>query len=134
VSFERGAEVRAVEEVAMGAFERVLDQRLRSLGVRDASVELGDLALGEPTPPPASRGPGGEQPTDLCEREARVLAEANHGDAFCARGRVVPSLAGTLGDWQQANPLVVTERRSRNSGAASQFADRHRPFCAMSVP
>ncbi len=81
----------------MGAFERVRDQLLRSLGVRDASVELCDLALGQAIPVPASPAPGGEQPTDLCEREPGVLAEANQRDALCARGRVVPSLANTLG-------------------------------------
>jgi hypothetical protein len=80
----------------MGAVERVLDQIFRSLGVGDASVELRDLALGQRTPGPASWAPGGEQPTDLCEREPGVLAEANQRDAFCARGRVVPSLARTL--------------------------------------
>jgi hypothetical protein len=96
VSLERGAEMWAFDEITMGAFESVLDQLLRSLGVRDASVELCDLALGQATPDPASPAPGGEQPTDLCEREPGVLAEANQRDAFCARGRVVPSLASVL--------------------------------------
>ena len=81
----------------MGAFESVLDQLLRLLGVRDASVELCGLALGQATPGAASPAPGGKQPTDLCERKAGVLAEANQRDALCARGRVVPSLAGPLG-------------------------------------
>ncbi len=81
----------------MGAFERVRDQLLRSLGVRDASVELCDLALGQVSPGPATPAKGDEQPTDLCEREPGVLAEANQRDALCARGRVVPSLADTLG-------------------------------------
>jgi hypothetical protein len=94
VGFERGAEIGAGEKVTMGAFERVRDQLLRPLGVRDAGVELRDLALGQPTPGPA---PALEQPTDLCEREPGVLAEANQRDALRARGRVVPSLANTLG-------------------------------------
>ena len=81
----------------MGAFERVRDQLLRSLGVRDAGVELCDLALAQTTQVPVSSAPGGEQLTDLCEREPGVLAEANQRDALYARGRVVPSLAGTLG-------------------------------------
>ena len=97
LSLERGAKIGAGEEITIGAFERVRDQLLRSLGVRDASVEFRDLALGQATPVPASPAPGGEQPTDLCEREPGVLAEANQRDALCARGRIVPSLANTLG-------------------------------------
>ena len=46
VGLERGTEIGAGEEVRIGAFERVRDQLLRSLGVRDSSVELRDLALG----------------------------------------------------------------------------------------
>src|SRR3712207_7143738 len=34
------------------------------------------------SPGPASPAPGGEQPTDLCEREPGVLAEANQRDAL----------------------------------------------------
>jgi hypothetical protein len=62
----------------------MLDQLLRSLRVRDAGVELCDLPLGQMTPGSTSAAPGGEQPTDLCKREAGVLAEANKGDALRA--------------------------------------------------
>lgn len=81
----------------MGAFERVRDQLLRSLSVRDAGVELRDLALGQATPGPVPPAPRGEQPTDLREGEPGVLAETNQRDALGARGRVVPPPAGTLG-------------------------------------
>ena len=94
VSLERGAEIGAGEKVTIGAFDRVRDQLLRPLGVRDAGVELRDLALGQATPCPA---PAVEQPTNLCEREPGVLAEANQRDALRARGRVVPPLANTPG-------------------------------------
>jgi hypothetical protein len=47
------------------AFESVLDQFLRSLGVGDASVELSDLPLGQATPGPTSAARGREQLTDL---------------------------------------------------------------------
>ena len=97
LSLERGAEVWAVEEIAMGAFESVLDHRLRSLGVGDASVELSDLALGQATPGLASPAHGGDHWTDLREREAGVLVGANQRDAFCAGWRVVPSLANPFG-------------------------------------
>jgi hypothetical protein len=52
VILERGAEVRTGEEVPVRASESVLDQLLRSLRVRDAGVELRDLLLGQPSPPP----------------------------------------------------------------------------------
>src|SRR5918997_666147 len=120
-----GAEVGAGEEVAVGAFERMIDERLRPPGVRDAGVELRGLSLGQATPVPVPPAPGGEQPTDLREREPGFLAEANQRDALRARRLVVPPPSGTPGGRQQADPLVVTERRSRNPRAASQFPDRH---------
>src|SRR5829696_4576208 len=46
LGLERETEIGTGEEVRIGAFERVRDQLLRSLGVRDSSVELRDLALG----------------------------------------------------------------------------------------
>jgi hypothetical protein len=49
LSLECGAETGAGEEVAVRAFESVLDQLLRLLCVGDASVEFGDLALGAGT-------------------------------------------------------------------------------------
>jgi hypothetical protein len=76
VSLERGAELWAVEVIAMGACERVLDQLLRSPGVGDASVELCDLALGQAIPRRASPSHRGDEPTDLCERESGVLVPA----------------------------------------------------------
>ena len=87
LGLERGAEIGAGKKIAMGAFKRVHDQRLRPPGVRDAGVELRDLALGQATPGPA---PAVEQPPDLREREPGVLAEANKRDALRARGPVVP--------------------------------------------
>jgi hypothetical protein len=95
VSLQCRAEMGAGEEIAMRAFKSVLDQLLRALGVRDASVELRDLALGEMCPGSTSAAPGGEQATDLRERDAGVLAEANEGDALSARRPVLPSLSGT---------------------------------------
>ena len=97
VSLDGGAESGAREEIPIGACKRVRDQRLRSLGVRDANVELCDLVLGQATPGPASPAPAGEQPTDLLKREPGVLAEPNQRDALCGRRRVVPSLTSTLG-------------------------------------
>jgi hypothetical protein len=97
MSLERGTEVRAGEEITMRAFERVCDQLLRPLSVRDASVELSDLALGQAPPVLASPAHACEQPTDLGERKSGVLAEANQRDTLRARGRVAPSLASTLG-------------------------------------
>lgn len=47
----------------MRAFERMLDQLLRSLRLRDASVELRDLAFGQITPASTSPAHGGHQPT-----------------------------------------------------------------------
>ena len=58
LSLECGAETGAGEEIAVWAFERVVDELLCSLRVCDASVELRDLALGEMTPavrPPSRR-------------------------------------------------------------------------------
>ena len=109
----------------MGAFEGMLDQRPCLLRVGDASVEFRDLALGQVTPASTSLAPGSEHATDLLEREPRVLVEADERNPLRDRRRVVPSLAGALGGWQQADPLVVAERRCRNAGAASDLPDRH---------
>ena len=68
----------------MRASEGVLDQPLCALRVRDARVELGDLELGQPSPVSTAAAPGGEQPTDLGEREPGVPAEADQRDAFRA--------------------------------------------------
>lgn len=122
---ECGPKVGAGEEIVVWTFERVPDQLLRSPCVHDARVELGDLALGQMSPALTSVSPGGEDIPDLRKREAGVLAEANKHDALRARLRVVPALADTLGGWQQANPLVVAERRRRDARAASQLPDRH---------
>ena len=111
----------------MGALERVLDQSLCLLRVGDASVEFSDLALGQVTPPSTSLAPGGEQATDLLEGEPRVLVEADQRNALRDRRRVVPSLAGALGGWEQPDPLVVAERRCRHARAASELPDRHQP-------
>jgi hypothetical protein len=69
---ERGAEVRAGEEIAMRAVEGVFEQVLRPLRFGYASVELVDLALGEPTPVFAPPAVCRQQLTDLSEREAGV--------------------------------------------------------------
>jgi hypothetical protein len=71
VILERGAEVRTGEEVAVRTFERVLDQVLRSLRIRDSGVELRDLSPGRSSP-----ARGRQQPTDLRKCEAGVLVEA----------------------------------------------------------
>jgi hypothetical protein len=97
VSLERGAETRAVEVISMGAPEAVRDQRLGSLGVRDASVEFSDFVLREAIPGPASPGPSSEKPTDLGDGESCVLVEANQRYAFSGPGRVLPAPASTLG-------------------------------------
>lgn len=81
----------------MWTFERVPDQLLRSPCVDDARGELRDLALSQMGPVLTAAAPGSEDITDLREREAGVLAEANQRDAFRGRLRVVPSLADTLG-------------------------------------
>jgi hypothetical protein len=125
LSLECGAETGAGEEIAVWALESVLDQLLRLLCVGDASVEFRDLALGQVTPASASLTPGGEHAADLREGEAGVLVEANERDPLGARRRVVPSSAGTLGGWQQADALVVAERRRRHASAPSQRSDRH---------
>ena len=125
LSLERGPETGAGEEIAVWAFESVVDELLCSLRVRDASVELRDLALGQLTPASTSLAPGGEHPADFREGEAGVLVEANECDPLGARRRVVPSSAGTLGGWQQADALVVAERRRRHASAPSQRSDRH---------
>ena len=118
-------ETGAGEEIAVWALESVLDQRLRLLRVGDASVELRDLALGQVTPASTSLAAGGEHAADLREREAGVLVEVDQCDPLCARRRVVPFPAGTLGGWQQADALVPAQRRCRRAGAASQLSDRH---------
>src|SRR5215211_6503140 len=109
----------------MAALERVLDQRPCLLRVGDASVEFRDLALGQVTPASTSLASRSEHATDLLEREPRVLVEADERNALRDRRRVVPSLAGALGGWEQADPLVVAERRCRHAGAASELPDRH---------
>jgi hypothetical protein len=91
LSLECRAETGTGGEIAMRAFESVLDELLCSLRVLDASVELRDLALGQTTPASTSPAPGGEQPTDLREGEPGILAEANERDPLRARRRVVPS-------------------------------------------
>src|SRR5919108_4545884 len=109
----------------MGAFERVLDQRPCLLRVGDASVEFRDLALGQLTPASTSLAPGSEHATDLLEREPRVLIETDERNALRGRRRVAPSPADALSGWEQADPLVVAERRWRHAGAASELPDRH---------
>jgi hypothetical protein len=91
------AELRTGVEIAVWTFESVLDQPLCSLCVHDASVKLRNLALGQMDPVSTSPAPGGQQPTDLPERKAGVLAEANESDTRCARLRVPPSLADPFG-------------------------------------
>jgi hypothetical protein len=83
------------------------------------------ILLGQVTPASASLARGGEHATDLLEREPRVLVEADERNALRDRRRVVPSLAGALGGWEQADPLVVAERRRRDARAASELPDRH---------
>jgi hypothetical protein len=81
----------------MAAAKGVFDQLLRPLCPDDASVELVDLAFGEPAPARAAARVCGQQLPDLLEREPRVLAKANESDVFGARRRVLPSPAGALG-------------------------------------
>ncbi len=81
----------------MCTLESVLDQFFRLLCVHDASIKLRDLALGEITPVAPTPAPSGEQSTDLREREAGVLTEANECHALRARRRVVPSLSDPRG-------------------------------------
>ena len=134
LALERGAEVRAGEEVAMLALEGVLDQCLGSLGVRDPGIQLGDLALGQVVPgraPPARRC---EQGADLREGEPRVLVKANERDPLYADRRVLPSVAEAVGQRQQADPLVVAECRCRHAGAASQLPDRHQTVLSQGHP
>jgi hypothetical protein len=85
----------------VAAFERVLDQRLHSLRLGDASVEFCDLALGQVSQDSGSLALGGEHATNLLEREPRVLVEAGERNALRDRGRVVRSLAGALCGWEQ---------------------------------
>lgn len=58
----------------MRAVERVLDELLCSLRVRDACVELRDLALGQVIPASTPPTELVQQPTDLREGEPGVLA------------------------------------------------------------
>src|SRR5919108_3221419 len=121
---ERSAEVRAGDEVAMWAVEGVREESLGVFCLGYAGVELGDLAFGERGPARAPAAACGQQLTDLLEREARVLVEADESDAFGARGRIVAFPAGALSGGEQPEPLVVAQRRRRRSGAAGQLADR----------
>ena len=80
----------------MGALERVLDQVLGSLRLRDASVELRDLPLGQSIEASMVPAAAGEQPADLPESEPCALEQADQRDPIRARRRVVPTPAGTL--------------------------------------
>ena len=74
-------------EVVVRAAERVLEQLACVLCLGYAGVELVDLAFREPTPASAPTAAVCEQLTDLCEREAGVLVEANQGDALVVAQR-----------------------------------------------
>ena len=90
-------EIGTAEEIAVRAFESVLDQALRSLGVRDSSVEFGDLALGEAIPGRTSCRLAASSWRISASVKPGVLVEADKRDALSARRRVVPSLADALG-------------------------------------
>jgi hypothetical protein len=93
-----------------------------------------DLALGQLVPGRAPQAHRREQPADLRKREPRVLVKANERDPLYADRRVLPSLAAAVGQRQQADSLVVAERRCRHAGAASQLPDRHQTVLAHQLP
>jgi hypothetical protein len=126
--------VGTCEEVAVLTIERVLDKLPGALGICDASVQLGDLELGQLSPTLTSTAHDGDQPTDLGEGEAGVLTETNERDPLYARLRVVPSLSGTRGRREEADPLVVPEGRRRDARTPSQLTDRNQTLLGHGAP
>src|SRR5262249_19349547 len=90
-----GAEVGALEEVAMRTGEGVLNQRLRPLGLSNSSLELTKLGFDKAGPGPALPGPRRDERTDLWGGEPAVLAAVDPRHALDAGGAVVPSPPGT---------------------------------------
>lgn len=88
----------------------MLDQRLRTLRLSYAHIELAKFSFRKGGPYAASSAPGRQECTDLAKREPSVLAEPDQGHALGARGSVVPSSPRPRGWWQESCSFVIAER------------------------
>jgi hypothetical protein len=106
------------------ASQSVLQSTPSRLGLRDAVIEILELAGGDVAP---CRGAGYQPRThdlsDLLEREAH-LAEQQNRPNQCHRGFVVPALPRpTILGLQDVELLVVTQGGTRHARALRQLSD-----------